>query len=68
MASSLTEKIKTKKQQIQKLDATIERLHERKKALLDEVEKLQVIEIQGCLKEANIPFDQVREYILSLKQ
>ena len=68
MASSLTEKIKSKKQQIQKLDATIERLKERKKALLDEVEKLQVIEIQGCLKEANISFDQVREYILSLKQ
>lgn len=62
------EKIEAKKAQIEKLSDEIEKKIQKKKDLEAEIESLKALEIQGMLKEIDVPFDKLRDYLKSLKE
>ncbi len=62
-----SEKIKMKRQQLEKVEAALEKTLSKKKALQEEISRLETLEIQGCLKQIDVPFDEVRDLILSLR-
>ena len=62
-----SEKIKMKRQQLEKVEAALEKTLSKKKALQEEISRLETLEIQGCLKQIDVPFDEIRDLILSLR-
>ena len=62
-----SDKIKMKRQQLEKVEAALEKTLSKKKALQEEISRLETLEIQGCLKQIDVPFDEVRDLILSLR-
>ena len=62
-----SEKIKMRRQQLEKVEAALEKTLSKKKALQEEISRLETLEIQGCLKQIDVPFDEVRDLILSLR-
>lgn len=62
-----SEKIKMKRQQLEKVEVALEKTLSKKKALQEEISRLETLEIQGCLKQIDVPFDEVRDLILSLR-
>lgn len=64
---TVTEKITEKKEKIQKIKERISKDEENIKKLQKEIETLEHLEIKGMLKELDMPIEDIKELLKTMK-
>lgn len=55
----MEEKLKKKKEELQKIEIQIIKLEEKKKIIIEEIEKIEITMMKNILKENNLKFEDL---------